>query len=109
MDDYDGRFMAKADGTDSGCTATKSLSTSRKQIFVDHVSGHTDADPSSLLQVTDEDDLVIWQIKIVLASNGEGFAPNIEPIPITPGKGCKGKVVTSAADCRINIGGREVG
>ena len=96
-----------ATGTNAGATATKAAAAGREH-FVDQISGFTDAD--SLIQIINEATTVLWEIKIVVASNGQGFAINI-PGGVhsgIAGQTLAGKIVSSTAACRVNISGHTV-
>ena len=92
-------------GTDSGATAEHDADPGRTHV-VRHISGHTDAD--ALIQILGGSDgaTVVWQTKIDVSANGEGFVINLAD-GIIGEQGIKvgGKVDTSTADCQINIAG----
>lgn len=99
-----------ATGTNAGATATKAASTGTpaREHFVDQISGFTDAD--SLIQIKNQAGTVLWEIKIVVTTNGQGFAINI-PGGVhsgTGGQSISGVIASSTAACRVNISGHTV-
>jgi len=74
-----------------------------------HISGHSDVD--TIIQITDEDDTLLFETKLVTGQNGNGFSIAIPDgvSPSTSNKGIKGKVASSTADCQVTVSGYYIG
>lgn len=96
-----------ATGTNAGATATRAAAPGREH-FVDQISGFTDTD--SLIQIKNQAGTVLWEIKIVVTTNGQGFAINI-PGGVhsgIAGQTISATIASSTTACRVNISGHSV-
>jgi hypothetical protein len=88
-------------GTDSGAEATHAADTDG-QHFVTHISGWTDAD--SLIQIK-ESTTIKAEWKIDISVSGLSFNIALGAWPVTDATAVVAKVVTSSADCQVNMSG----
>lgn len=91
-------------GTTSGATTTKA-GISGQLLVCRHISGHSDVD--TIIQITNDDDTVLFETKLVTGQNGNGFSIAI-PDGIhsgVTGGGLKGKVASSTSDCQVTLSG----
>lgn len=99
-------YSATAAGTTAGASATltnpHSAVTQNQGTFVaTKISGHTDV--VSIIQVLEEDGTtVLWESKYDPTSS-PGFAADLAVVSGIAGNDIIGKIVSSSADCQVNI------